>query len=192
MREAIGILVFAGSLTVGGHAVTADQTPATAGYPLTLNAEAVAKSGRTTLTSTMTIAVAAPSSDANRTRVTDGLKYGGYPGALKALRSSPAVGSIDADSGKVTIRYAVDQKTDKGRRLVLIADRPLFFIANTAESKSRAGYELTVIELLLDESGVGTGTLAGAARVKPSPETGVVLDDYASGIVQLKVSPVRP
>jgi hypothetical protein len=186
-----GTVVLAGILALGGHEALADQAAA-AEYPLTLTAEAVARSGRTTLTSTITIQVDAPSTSFNRTRVTDGLKYGGYAGALKALRGAPSVGSIDADSGKVTIRYAVDEKTEKGRRLVLVADRPLFFFAMGPESKSRAGYELTVVELLLDEAGVGTGTIAGAARVKPSPETGVVLDDYASVLVQLKVGPPHP
>jgi hypothetical protein len=191
MREAIGILVLAGILALGGHTARADQTAAE-GYPLTLTAEAVARSGRTTVTSTMTIQVDAPSTTFNRTRVTDGLKYGGYPGALKALRAAPSLGSIDADSGKVTIRYAAEEKTEKGRRLVLVADRPLFFFAMGVEPKSRAGYELTLVELLLDASGAGTGTMAGAARVKPSPETGVILDDYASALVQLKVRPARP
>jgi hypothetical protein len=83
----------------------------------------------------------------------------------------------------VDIRYAHEQKESAGRRLVLIADRPLFFLGGDP-AKSKAGYELTVVELRFDAQGGVTGTMAGAARVKPSPN-GPVLNDYAEAPVRL-------
>src|SRR5262249_7473140 len=77
-----------------------------------------------------------------------------------------------------------------GRRLVVVADRPLFFL--TADpSRNRAGYELTAVELHIDNSGGVTGRMSGAARVKPSPE-GVVLSDFAEAPVQLTAHMSKP
>ena len=56
-------------------------------------------------------------------------------------------------------------------------------------TKARAGYELTVVDLRLDDKGAGTGTMAGAARVKPAPGGAVILDDYAEAPVELTVRP---
>ena len=56
-------------------------------------------------------------------------------------------------------------------------------------TKGRAGYDLTFIELVFDDHGGAKGTIAGAARVKPSPDQDFVLQDYAVDPVQLTVSP---
>ena len=120
-----------------------------------------------------------------RTRVTDALKFGGYPKFLPALRLLPVIGTIEVGERKVEVKYVREEKREKGIRLVLVADRPLFFLSDP--SKARAGYELTVVDLSLDAQGAGTGTMAGAARVKPTPEGGVVLDDFAETPVELAV-----
>ena len=73
----------------------------------------------------------------------------------------------------VELQYAREQPDEGGRRLVLVANKPLFFI-NTDEKKSRTGYSLTVVDLKFDGKGGVSGTMAGAARVKPTPDSGVV------------------
>jgi hypothetical protein len=120
--------------------------------------------------------------ESRRKRVTDALLHGGYGNFLPALRLLPPVGTITLNARTVDIRYAREQQETTGRRLVLVADRPLFFLGDP--SKARAGYELTVVELRFDAGGGVAGTMAGAARVKPSPD-GVVLDDYAEAPVRL-------
>jgi hypothetical protein len=121
-----------------------------------------------------------------RQRVLDGLKYNGYQGFMNALRPLPVIGSIATPNGNVKVRYAWETAVDNKNRLIVVADKPLFFLP--AESApSRAGYELTFVELLFDESGAATGTLSGAARVKPAPD-GIVLDDYAAVLVTLTVA----
>lgn len=152
-------------------------------YPLTLVVDAQAKRAATTVVSALTIRVERLMEENRRTRVTDALKYGGYANFLTALRALPAVGTIELDARKVDLRYAHEQTDERGRRLILVADRPLFFFGDP--SKARAGYELTIVELRFDQQGGATGTMAGAARVKPAPGDGVVLDDYAESPVQL-------
>jgi hypothetical protein len=155
----------------------------TADYPLALAASAQATKGVTTVSTTFTIHVDRLMNETLRTRVTDALKFGGYPKFLPALRALPVIGTIEVGERKVEVKYAREEKREKGIRLVLVADRPLFFLSDP--SKARAGYELTVVELNIDAKGAGTGTMAGAARVKPTPEGGVVLDDFAETPVEL-------
>jgi hypothetical protein len=153
--------------------------------------DAQAKSGVTTVTSKLTIHVDHLMNETSRTRVSDALKYGGYQNFMNALRPLPPVGTIETQSHKVDIRYAREEQQGETRRLVLIADQPLFFFG-ADPAKSRAGYALTVVELRFDSKGGVTGSMAGAARVKPAPDGGVVLDDYAESLVDLKGSVGRP
>ena len=46
---------------------------------------------------------------------------------------------------------------------------------------------LTMVELMLDAKGAGTGTMTGAARVKPTPDGGLVVDVFEVAPVQLTV-----
>ena len=160
-------------------------------YPLALAVTAQAKNATTTVTSTFTIRVERLMTETTRATVTDALRYGGYQNFLPALRAAPVIGTIALDKREVQLRYAREQPDGKGTRLTLVADRPLFFFA-ADPAKTRAGYELTVVDLRLDEKGVGSGTMAGAARVKPAPGGAVILDDFAEAPVELTVRPSGP
>ena len=160
-------------------------------YPLTLAVTAQAKTATTTVSSTLTIRVDRLMSETSRTRVMDALKYGGYPQFLPALRALPVIGAVAFEKREVELRYAWEQPDGKGRRLTVVGSQPLFFFGPDP-AKVRAGYELTVVILQIDDQGVGAGTMAGAARVKPAPDGGVVLDDYAEAPVELTVRPSQP
>jgi hypothetical protein len=41
------------------------------------------------------------------------------------------------------------------------------------------------VQLTVDEFGLGTGTMAAAAKVKPDGQGGVVLEDYAEEPIKL-------
>ena len=157
-----------------------------ADYPLTLGGQLLrsARAPRQSR-SKLTIQVDRLMNQTYRQRVTDALKFGGYPNFLKQLRALPVIGAIDLDGRKVELRYAHEEPRDGGSRLVLAADAPLFFLGSPA--KAKAGYELTLVELTLDAQASGKGTMTGAARVKPTPDGGLVVDDFASAPVQLAV-----
>ena len=152
-------------------------------YPLTLTLDARVDTAGASLTSRVTIVVERLMEPSRKTRVLDALKYGGYPSFLTTLRALPPIGSIGVAKRQVEVRYADEEVRPQGRRLVFVADRPLFFLGEAA--KSRAGYELTMVELIVDDKGQVTGTMTGAARVKPNPAGGLVLDNYAEAPVQL-------
>ena len=179
------------ALLVGGLAVGAGVPGHAAQYPVALAVDAQVKSGATAITSKLTIRVDRLMEESRWMRVSDALKFGGYANALNTLRALPPVGTIQLEKRLVDIRYAREQgQATKGRRLLLIADRPLFFLSGDPK-KSRAGYELTVVDLQIDEQGGVSGTMNGAARVKPSPD-GVVLDDFADVEVQLTGRVTQP
>src|SRR5262249_53284541 len=119
-------------------------------------------------------------------KMTDGLKYNGYPGFLNALRQAPGVGSLDAAGEKFVIRWARAVPSATGRTVSIVTDTPVFFIgAGRKDAKPTAGYEVAVLQLVLDKAGNGTGTMAAAARVKPGGDTGVRIDRYADAPITL-------
>ena len=179
MRALILALPVAGLLVMGTGA-----TGAPLKYPLTVTLDASVTSGATTVTSKVTIQVTRQMSDPTRTRANDSLKYSGFPGFVNALRPLVSVGSIETQSNSVPIRYTREEQDGAATRLLLIADRPVFFLVPDP-TKSRAGFELTVVDLRFDGQGGVTGQMAGAAKVKPSSD-GVALEDYAEALVVLK------
>lgn len=168
---------------------TAAGKSAATGYPRTLPLTAKVKSGDTEITSIVRVQVDRLMEESRRTRVLDGFKYNGYSGFLNVLRTLPPVGKIEVQKRSVDIRYAAEQADGNDKRLTLVADKPLVFL-NTERQRETTGYELTVIELRFDAAGNAKGTMAGAARVKPSPD-GVVLYDYNEAPIQLELSKSR-
>jgi hypothetical protein len=124
--------------------------------------------------------------EAERTKITDGLKFGGYPGFLTALRKAPSVGHVAMGDLQVPLRWAREQETPKGRAISLVTESPLYFIGGgSANAKPRAGFEVAVVQLAVDEFGLGTGTMAAAARIKSDGQGGIILEDYAEEPIRL-------
>jgi hypothetical protein len=152
----------------------------------------VAAKGSTTgnITVPMTVQLDRYTPEHERTKMTDGLKYNGYPGFLNALRDAPQVGTLDGAGEKFVIRWArtVDNPGG-GRTISIVTDTPVYFVGGwRKDAKSKAGYELAVMQLVLDKTGHGEGTMAAAARVKPGGETGVRIDNYAETPMKLKAT----
>ena len=164
----------------------AAQTGDTRGAPETFSANAQAKAGAGAIAATIQIHVERYTPDFDRTAVETALKQGGYSGFVHALRKAPEVGYVAAGDKKFPIRWAREQKTAKGRTIVVITDTPIYFVGGGgADAKPRAGYEVAVIQLVVDDIGLGSGSMAAAARVKPGGETGVQIDDYADKPITL-------
>jgi len=133
-----------------------------------------------TLTVPITVQIDHYTPEHDRTKMTDALKYTGYPGFLNALREAPQAGTLDVAGDKFAIRWARTVDTATGRTVSVVTDRPVAFVGlGKRGAKSPAGYECAVLQLALDKTGHGTGTMAAAARVKPGGDTGVRIDNYA-------------
>ena len=186
MRVSVLMLSIAGLvIAVSGATHAAVQ------YPLNLNLDAQIKSGVTTITSKVTIRVDREMLGTYRTRVTDALQHGGYANFLNTLRPTPAVGSISIPQGTVDIHYTREEPDGSGTRLILVADRPLLLLSKDP-AKTKAGLELTTVDLRFDGKGGVTGQMAGAARVRPAPDGTVLLDTIEEELVQLKGSVAKP
>jgi len=170
--------------TVSGTAQTARRN---VGAPETFSANATAvKSGSAAASATIQIHIERYTPDFDRTAVETALKTGGYPAFLTALRKAPDVGYVRHGDAKTIIRWARQTDAPKGRRIVVVTEKPIFFLGGgSADAKPRAGYEVAVIEMNIDDVGLGTGTMAAAARVKPGGEAGVQIDDYAETPIKL-------
>jgi hypothetical protein len=149
--------------------------------------------GQATASTTIRIDLQRYTPDRDREPVENGLKFGGYPAFLAALRKARKVGTVTGADRTWTIRWASARPTPGGRKIVLITDQPMYFLGGGAmDAKPRAGYEIGVIQLEVDEKGNGTGSVAAAAKVKPG-EDGVVVDDYGDQRIEIaKVAREKP
>ena len=162
------------------------QQPRNIGAPETFAAKAQAsnKAGAA-ISSPILFHVERYTPDFDRAAVQEALRVGGYPGFLPALRKAPDVGYVELGGRRVVVRWARETPAAAGRTIVLVTDQPVAFLGGQAEGKSRAGYEVAVIQLKVDGKGAGTGSMAAAARVKPGGDTGVQIDDYAETPIEL-------
>jgi hypothetical protein len=127
------------------------------------------------------------SRDADRDVMTNALKTGGYPALLTAVRNAPAVGTVTIGKDTYTIRWAREQRSGENKRTIsIVTDKPMYFVGGgNVDAKPRAGYELAVVQFDMDDAGVGQGTMAAAARIKPGGPNGFIIDDYADQPIKL-------
>lgn len=167
--------------------VGAQAANSTTGAPEVFSGTATVKNATGAISGTLEVRVSRYTPDFDRTAVETALRLGGYPKFLPALRSAPEVGQIVlGGSPPYAIRYAREKVEAGGRTIVLVTDKPVFFLgAGRSDAKPRAGYEVAVLRIQLDGAGQGGGTMAGAARVRPDGDGGVLLDDYADVPIEL-------
>jgi hypothetical protein len=111
----------------------------------------------------------------------------GHAEFLDALRKSPVAGQIEIGKQTFNIRWAREAKDQKGgREITLVTDKPIYFVgAGVPGAKSREGYDVAIVQLMMDSAGLGDGTMAAAAKVKSGGDAGVQVDDYGSQPVKL-------
>jgi hypothetical protein len=154
--------------------------------PETFTANAQALGRNAGASAEVTIQINQYTSESDRKAIEEALRIGGYQGFLPALRSAPDVGYVEMNGRKSLIRWARQQPTDKGRTISIVTESPLAFVGGAAvDARPRKGYEVAVIRLDVDQIGLGTGSMAAAARVRPGGPTGVQIDDYAENPLKL-------
>jgi hypothetical protein len=170
-------------------AAGAAQTSSKIGAPETFSASTQIKTASGPITATIQVSIRRYTPEFDRKALEDALEHGGYASFVNALRRAPEVGSVLAGDGQFAIRYAREHTTDKGRTIVVVTDKPVFFVGGARpNAKPRAGYESALIQLQVNDGGSGTGMMAPAARVKPGGEAGVRIDNYADEPLALKVT----
>jgi hypothetical protein len=158
-----------------------------AGPPEVFTGTAQVKNGTGAVSGTLEVRLRRITPEFDRKSVETALKEGGYPRFMTALRQAPDVGQVVLGGGQpCAIRYARERDNAGVRQLILVTDRPMYFVGGgRAEgSAPRQGFEVAVLEIRIDANG-GAGSMAAAARVRPDGDGGVLLDDYAEALITL-------
>jgi hypothetical protein len=134
----------------------------------------------------VTITIDRKMSQAEVDKLVAAFKSGGAAGLRKALAGVPPTGSVQLAKGASTpARITIERPTDKGRLITIVTDKPLLFAgAGVPGAKPKEGYDFAVVDLEVDGTGAGSGTLAPAAKVTLKGSAFVV-EDYASELVRL-------
>jgi hypothetical protein len=153
----------------------------------TFSATAVLKTaGGGTATAPVTVTVDRKMSQKEAETLAATFKAGGAAGLRKALADVPPTGSV-ALGGRPALptRLTFERATDKGRLLTIVTDRPILWAGGgLPDAKPKDGYDFAVLDIEVDATGSGSGTLAPAARIAVS-KGAFVVEDYGSSPMQL-------
>jgi hypothetical protein len=159
-------LFLASALTAGVSAQSKKQTA-----PEVFNARASVGSAAGRGDAYVTIRVEHYTAKKDLDKLEGALKNGGSAAFVQALKGSPIAGQFEVGSRTVSIRYAREVTSDKGRTITLVLDTPVYFIGGGVPgAKPREGFDVAVVQLQMDPAGVGEGKMAVAAKVKPGAD----------------------
>jgi hypothetical protein len=125
--------------------------------------------------------------DADHEALVKTLKEGGNAAFLAAVKKAPKAGVLTMGQRTVDIRWARTRAEGRDhRRVVFVTDQPVYFAgAGAVDAKPTAGYDLAVVEFTIDSVGLGSGSMAPAAKVKAGGASGVEMDDYSGKRITL-------
>ena len=159
------------------------------GQPEVFTGTAQAKNAKGAVSGTIEVRLRRVTPQFDKTAVETALKEGGYPRFVTAIRNAPEVGQLVLGGGNpFSIRYARERVDVTGRRLVLVTDKPVFFVGGGRADENlaaRKGFEVAVVEIKIDSKGAASGSMAAAARVRPDGDGGVLLDDFAEQLITI-------
>ena len=152
---------------------------------------AVKGAGGGSATAPVTVTIDRKMSEREAETLTAAFKSGGAAALRKALVGVSPTGSVQIGAGSATpTRFTIERATGGGRLLTILTDQPLFFVgAGAPAAKAKEGYDFAVIDLQVDASGGGSGTLAPAAKIKMNQDAFVV-EDYG-GVEVVRLTAVK-
>ena len=181
MLKTSGLAVFLGLavLLSGGVTAQSNQPPEEFSAAAIMNNNLGSGAGR------VIMRVERWSSEAERGQLTRTLLKDGPHSLLDELREMKSVGTIRTpDSLGYDLRYAHQEPGEAGgRRVVLATDRPIGFWEAVNQPRT-VDYPFTVIQMQIDKSGEGRGTLAYATKIIARGNT-IELENFATSPVML-------
>lgn len=133
----------------------------------------------------LTIRIERWTSDEENERLLETLRDKGQRAFLDALTDQKPVGAIMTPTSlRYDFFYARQMPADDGgRRIMMIADRPMTVAERTSAATSRE-YPFTVIDMQLDKDGTGQGTLSQLVQLRLLGNI-LGIDNLASGPMKL-------
>ena len=170
-----------------GYAAPQSSKSKTTSAPETFNARATIGTADGRGDASLSIRVEKYTVEKDLQAMEKALKDGGSAAFVAALRKAPVVGHLTVGEKTFNIRWARQKDNGKGRTISFVVDSPVYFIgAGQPGAKSKEGFDVAVVQLTMDTSGVGEGKMAAAAKVKPGGDTGVEIDAYDAEPVTLR------
>jgi hypothetical protein len=128
------------------------------------------------------------SSEAQRQRLTDVLLKKGPGKLLEALQDAPKVGYIRTSTSLGWDLHFASHVPgeDGGERIVIATDRPMGFRELWNQTRS-VEYPFTIVEMRVDRSGQGDGTMSLATKIIPDKTNNIVtLENYGTQRIRLQ------
>lgn len=186
MRVLTAALIVVSAIAVG-HAAPQSSKSKSTGAPETFNARATVGSAEGRGDAYISIKVEKYTPEKQVQAMENALKSGGSAAFVTALRAAPIVGKLTVGDKTFDIRWARQVANDKGRTISFVVDKPVYFIgAGLPGAKARDGFDVAVVQLVMDSSGTGEGRMVAAAKVKPGGQTGVEVEAYDAEPVTLR------
>ena len=153
----------------------------------TFTATASVKSPGATASAPLVIRIDHFVSDAERERVMQVVKANDAAATRQALARMDDIGFIELGQRRTPIKFAYARPSGGGGRLItVVTAQPILFLGGAAlDAKPRAGFDLALALLVLDERDAGEGELAPAAKVRLNDFGAIVTDEYGSEVVRL-------
>jgi hypothetical protein len=176
------LLVASASFTVSA----APQSKKKNAAPETFNGKARVATATAVGDATFTIQIDQYTPEKDLKAMEQALQTGGSAGFVAALKQAPVAGRLKTGDKTFTIRWARQRETANGRVISIVTDAPVYFVgAGLPGAQARTGFDVAVAQMNIDTAGIGEGTIALAAKVKPGGQNGVEIQDYATEPVKL-------
>ncbi len=152
---------------------------------------AVKTAGGASASAPVTISIDRKMSPREAETLTAAFKSGGAAALRKALVGVAPTGSVKLGGASATpTRLTIERASGKGRLLTMVTDQPVLFVGGgMPDAKPKEGYDFAVIDIEVDGSGNGAGTLAPAAKIKLNQDAFVV-EDYG-GVEVVRLTAVK-
>jgi hypothetical protein len=180
-RSTLAVTLLVALITLAPGGTLRGQTQAV-GLPIPLHLSAVAQDLDRGLSTQLLITIDRWSTDAVRDNLLATLQSKGEEKLLDALQDAPKVGTIQTPTSLSWDLHFARQTPaeDGGWRVVIGTDRPISF-SEQWNSARTLDYPFTVVELHLDNSGEGEGTLSFATKVIGDKNSNtVVLENWGT------------
>ena len=184
VRSPYAIAILAAALCVAS-AGAAPQGKKKSGAE-TFNGKARVATGTAVADATFTVQIDQYTPEKDLKAMEQALQTGGSAGFVAALKKAPVAGHLKTGDKTFTIRWARQRETPKGRVISIVTDAPVYFVgAGIPGAQARTGFDVAVAQMTIDTAGLGEGSIALAAKVKPGADGGVEVQDYATEPVKL-------
>ena len=184
------IAIACGFLIAGASAPSRPAGSSSAGAVerFTATAVTVAKAGLRPTSTTLEIVIDRWSTTVERDRVIATLKNEGSNALLSLIRGLPSVGHLStATSSGTSLRFAESrQAANGGRQILIVTERPMSLDTRQTRTRRASDFPFSLVDLRIDSSGSGEGTLAYAAQLVHNKNTGAIeIGNYVSEPIRL-------